>query len=293
MVNISKNSAKFETIIRPKGDDNTILYGEKVFIFQDERKVGSDFVKVSYRLKNGIRKVEMFAQVVEKREVLKRKTKSNGARPNIVLMGFDSTSNANFKRKLKRSFRFLVEKLDAFIFNGYTVIGDGTTAALTAILTGNLLSAMPENIRSNLSSWPWIMTNYMQKGYVTLYAEDDPQVASFQKLGGFTNSPSDHYIRPFWLAVERHGTDGRRRNKSAPLHRICLNNEPLHNITLNYVKDFLDAYHGMPKFAFPFFSYLPHGTGEKLSFADKDLLLFLKSYTTKHRNNSILILYGK
>ena len=295
LASISERSAKYESVIRPKGEDDKIMYGEKVFISQDDREIDSDFVKVSYKLKNGTRKVEMFAQIVEKQDVFKRKPKlDTRPRPNVVLMGFDSTSNANFKRKLRRSFRYLVEKLDAFVFNGYTIIGDGTTAALTAILTGNLLRNKVTNNHTDLDSWPWIMTNYKRRGYVTLYAEDDPQVASFNRLGlgSFNNQPADHYIRPFWLAVERHGLDGRRRNKSLSQHRICLNNEPLHNITLNYVKDFLAAYDGIPKFAFPFFSYLPHGTGEKLSFADKDLLLFLKYYK-KYRNNTILITFGK
>jgi hypothetical protein len=290
--NISEKSAKYETVIRPKGEDHRIMYGNMVFISQDDQKINNDFLKVSYKLKNGSRKVEMFAQIVEKQSVLKRKLTNARPRPNVVLMGFDSTSNANFKRKLGRSFRYLVEKLDAFVFNGYTIIGDGTTPALTAILTGNLLSTMVSNNHTDLDSWPWIMKNYKRKGYVTLYAEDDPQVACFNKIGSFNNEPADHYIRPFWLSVERHGLDGRRRNKSASLHRLCLNNEPLHNITLNYVKDFLAAYDGMPKFAFPFFSYLPHGTGEKLSYADKDLLLFLKSYE-KYRDNTILIIFGK
>ena len=291
--NISEKSAKYETVVRPSREDDKIILGHKILVSQSDQKIPSDFVKVSYKLRNGSRRVELFAQIVEKQEVLKRKSKNTKQRPNVILMGFDSTSNANFKRKLGRSFRYLVDKLDGFIFNGYTIIGDGTTPALTAILTGNLLSAMVAKNHTYLDSWQWIMNNYKKKGYATLYAEDDPEVASFNRIGGFQSEPADHYIRPFWLAVERYGLDGRRRNKSSLLHRVCLNNEPLHNITLNYVTDFLAAYDGMPKLAFPFFSYLPHGTGEKLGFADRDLLLFLKNYKRTYHNNTILIMFGK
>ena len=291
LASISKKSMKYESIIRPKGEDNSVMYGDKVHIWPHNTKIRNDFVKVSYRFNNGSRKVEMFAQIVEKQHVLKRSesTDSTRLRPNIILIGLDSTSNANFKRKLRRSFGYLVNELDAFVFNGYTVIGDGTTPALTAILTGNFLNIMLSKNRTNLNSWPWIMNKYKRRGYVTLYAEDDPLVASFKKVGGFHNSPADHYIKPFWLAVERYR---RRQNQTATLLRVCLNNEPLHNITLNYVMDFLAAYDGIPKFAFSFLSCLSHGTGQKLSFADKDILLFLKNYK-KHRNSTILIIFGK
>ena len=292
LTNVSERTAKYEIVIRPRGEDNKIMYSEKVAISGEGEKIDSDFIKVSYKLKNGSRKVEMFAQIAEKLHVFKRKSNPNRFRPNVVLMGFDSTSSANFKRKLKRTFKYLVENLDAFVFNGYTIIGDGTTPALTAILTGNLLSSMVSNNHTNLESWPWVMNNYRRRGYVTMYAEDDPQVASFVKLGSFRHQPTDHYMRPFWLAAERHGLDGHRRNKSNSLQRVCLNNEPLHNITFNYLNDFLAAYKGLPKFAFPYFSYLPHGTGEKLGLLDNEFLLFLKNYE-KYRNNSILITFGK
>lgn len=292
---ILKRSAKYETVIRPKGQDNIITYGSTVVISEDDRKISSDFVKVSYRLKSGTRKVEMFAQIVEKQELFERKPQPNHSKlkSNIVLMGLDSTSSANFKRKLRKSFKYLVKKLKAFVFNGYSILGDGTTPALTAILTGNLLNTMIEDNRTDVQTWPWIMKTYKRNGYVTLFAEDDPKVASFSKLGGFRNPPTDHYIRPFWLAVDGHdGLRSRRRDKSSFTHGVCLNNEPIHNITLNYVKDFLASYDGMPKFAFPFFSYLSHGTGEKLSLADKDLLLFLENFD-KHRDDTILIIFGK
>lgn len=295
MANISERSAKYETVIRPKGEDNIIKYGEKVLISegQSDQRIQKDFVKVSYKLKNGARKVEMFAQIAERRDLHERRLhKISKGSLSVVLMGFDSTASANFKRRLPRSFKYLVEKLQAFVFNGYTIVGDGTTPALTAILTGNYVGARVARNRTTLNSWPWIMNNYKRKGYVTLYAEDDPLTASFNKMSGFRNAPADHYIRPFWLAVERHGLDGHHRNRSDFLYHVCLNNEPLHNITLNYVKDFLAAYNGVPKFAFPYFSYLCHGTGENLGFADKDLVLFLENYE-KYRNNTILIIFGK
>lgn len=291
--NILKKSVKYETIQRTDGDDDTITYGDEVFVFKNNkkiRKIQSDFVKVSYRTKARSRKVEMFAEVAWKRDLAKQKKDGH---LDVVLIGFDSTSNANFKRKLTESYSYLVKELQAFVFNGYSIVGDGTTPALTAMLTGKWLRSLKGNF-PNLDDWPWIMKDYKNKGYVTLYAEDDPRIASFNsRLGGFDEQPTDHYIRPFWLAVEQRGVNGRRRNKTDLLYRVCFDSEPLHNVTLNYVMSFLQAYSDTPKFAFSYFSYLPHGTGERLSLADKDLLLFLRNYDEYYRNDTVLIIFGK
>ena len=290
---ILKKSVKYETIQRTEGDDDSITYGDEVFVFKNDkiiRQIQSDFVKVSYRTEDRSRKIEMFADVARKWHLAKQ---SKEGHVNVVLIGFDSTSSANFKRKLTESYGYLVKKLQAFVFNGYSIVGDGTTPALTAMLTGKWLKSLKGNFPS-LDDWPWIMKDYKSRGYVTLYAEDDPRIASFNsRLGGFDKQPTDHYIRPFWLAMEQRGLNGRRRNKTDLLYRVCFDSEPLHNVTLNYVTSFLKAYSDMPKFAFSYFSYLPHGTGEKLNLADKDLLLFLKNYNEYYHNDTVLIIFGK
>lgn len=290
--NVLKKSVKFETLERPEGDDDGVTYGNEVFFFKSNQKmhrIQSDFVKVSYRLDDRSRKVEMFAQVARKKKLVKQ-PKENQL--NVVLIGFDSTSNANFRRKLPESYSYLVNNLKAFVFNGYSIVGDGTTPALTAMLTGKSLKSLADNL-VNLDHWPWIMQDYKEHGYVTLYAEDDPRLASFNnRLRGFNMPPADHYMRPFWLSVEQQGMNGHKRNKTGVLYRVCFNSEPLHNITLNYVTSFMVAYSDMPRFAFAYISYLSHGSGEKLSFADKDLLLFLKNYEEYHKD-SILIIFGK
>ena len=50
--------------------------------------------------------------------------------------------------------------------------------------------------------YPMIWKEFMQSGYVTLFAEDMPQYGTFQlRLNGFQQIPVDHYMRPFWMAA--------------------------------------------------------------------------------------------
>ena len=48
----------------------------------------------------------------------------------------------------------------------------------------------------------WIWNQYERSGYVTMLAEDRPDLSPFQvALNGWHNQPTDHYMRPFWLAA--------------------------------------------------------------------------------------------
>lgn len=55
---------------------------------------------------------------------------------NVLMFGFDSISRHTFTRKLPKSYEYLTKELDAFILEGYNIVGDGTPQALIPILTG-------------------------------------------------------------------------------------------------------------------------------------------------------------
>ena len=128
------------------------------------------------------------------------------------------------------------------------------------------------------------MKEYEKRGYMTLLAEDDPGVGAFNlRLAGFRDSPVHHYMRPFWLSLERE-----REVEEA----LCSKSESLTNITLKYIENFFDAYAKSRKFAFGFFSYLTHGFWNHLSYADTDLLWFLRSFVNKgyHKDTMVVIM---
>lgn len=61
---------------------------------------------------------------------------------NIALLMFDSQSRANFQRQTVKTMTFLENDEDTVIMKGHSISGDGTTAQLSAMLTGNVNECM-------------------------------------------------------------------------------------------------------------------------------------------------------
>lgn len=100
-------------------------------------------------------------------------------------------------------------------------------------------------------------------------------------LNGFEHAPTDHYMRPFWLAVDDYEKQklGKRTN--------CLGGQSKQKVILNYLTDFFDKYKNLPKFAFAFSGEHDNQPAEQ---SDEDLLDFLKSMRrNRNFNNTLLI----
>jgi hypothetical protein len=130
---------------------------------------------------------------------------------NILGIGFDSMSHANYIRSLPKTLEVIRNKLNKtgnlFELNGYTIVGDGTTANLGGILTGQHEFSLPEARRKQPNStyvdnWPWIWKDAEASGYVTSYLEDEPAYGAFTlRLNGFKDIPTDYYSTKYWEAV--------------------------------------------------------------------------------------------
>ena len=130
------------------------------------------------------------------------------------------------------------------------------------------------------------MKDYEQQGYVTLYAEDDPSVSAFNlRLRGFTDSPTHHYMRPFWLSLES------ENERDEPGR--CSKSESMVNHTLKYVESFFDVYPKLRKLAFAFNSYISHAHPNHLSYAEEDLMWFLRTFLDKgYLKDTMLVIMG-
>lgn len=201
---------------------------------------------------------------------------------------FDSTSAAHFHRKMLKSVEFLKKDLKTIFFKGEGIVGDGTTAQLTAMLTGIAEEKQPEARRGkpgakSVDNWRWIYRDFKDHGYVTLLSEDDPKLGSFNlRLVGFDEPPTDHYARPFWLDLEE-------RNSN----RYCFEQQVIHNFSLSYMKSLCSSYPKRPKFALSIYSYISHDDLNTLSYADRDMVKFLDYMRTSgYHNNSMFIIFG-
>ena len=151
---IDRNSIEIKEITRV--DDENFMY-EKArnpfsglsSIYESNDIGNSDFFRVEYKI-NGREASDLYARVSPRLDVLESQTKlaksfqEKGLPLNVLIIGFDSTSRANFVRKLPRVKSFLETKLTTFFMEGMSIVGDATTPVLTAMLTGKDETVLPE-----------------------------------------------------------------------------------------------------------------------------------------------------
>lgn len=256
-----------------------------------KRPVSSDFTHVEISHERGKDK-EFHLHAVSRADVITRPISQKGLGTNVIALMFDSTSAANWQRMMRMTDSYLRTHLNAITFKGHSIVGDGTTAQLSAMLTGIAEEDQPEARRSMVGSkpvddWNWIFKDYKKHGYATLYTEDDPELATFNfRLEGFSSTPTDHYARNFWLALQEYNSNNDQSS-------FCVGQQAIHNLTMRYIESFMDAYPNRPKFAFGIFSSLTHGDQSGISYADEDFLRFLKRLEKDgHLNNTIFITFG-
>ena len=143
-------------------------YGDFAVKFSDRKplrqseKIKEEFLEVDFKLKDNTSVKEFFLQVVPREDLHNHKPlKPPGIPLNILIIGVDSLSHAGAKRKLPKIYKFLKEDLKAYIFEGHTVTGDGTTQQLTPMLTGLKFSEQYEGRAGfqnskTLDDWTWI-----------------------------------------------------------------------------------------------------------------------------------------
>ena len=306
---IDFSEVNVETIHRDNGDDGYVHYANQgnpfnasAEEFQPSNVISkSDFFVLKYKLTSGKEVTNYLARAVPQqdvidestrvREKLKQQGKNEGLGLNVVMLGFDSVSAANFRRKMPKSINFLKRSLETYFISGQTIVGDGTTPALTAMLTGLHETEAPEGRQgyensAPIDKWPWIMNLYKEHGYVTMMGEDDPTMGAFNlRLRGFEDPPAHHYARPFWLALEE------KYERDEP--GLCSRSTFMVNYTLDYVLSYFAAYPNTPKFAFAFMSYLTHAHPNHLSYADNDIVRLLRTFVDRnYHDNTVIILFG-
>ena len=300
-------SIRVETFHRNEKDDysfhhieqgNPFVAGEKQNAAVGSYMNESDFFRIKYQMKEGDEIEHYFSRVVPLQSVIRETKKvrdklaaAKGLPLNVLVIGIDSTAANNFYRKLHFTLQFLRSELNTYFFKGYSVIGDATTPALSALMTGKREDELPEGRQGYdgaqpVDNWPWVSKKFKAHGYATLFAEDDPRFGAFNlRLLGFREPPYDHYSRPFWLALEEAG------ERDGP--GLCSKSISMVNYTIEYLKSYFDAYPNTPKFAFAFVGYLAHAHPNHLSYADYDLLHLLKFLVkNKYDQNTMLVLLG-
>ncbi|XP_073234705.1 uncharacterized protein [Porites lutea] len=257
--------------------------------FSGFAKVDHDFIQVDAVTSWGWTMRDVHMHVFPNKEVLERRKKPGGIPLNIALIMFDSTSAANFKRKMPKSLEYLTDDLNSLLMRGETIVGDGTTAQLAALLTGIAEKDQPEarkdmgKAASPVDIWRWIFKDFKQNGYVTMFSEDSPRFGSFNyRLKGFKDPPTDHFARPFWMAAADLGWE-----------QFCINGRASHKVAFEYMLSYFRAYRNTPKFSFVSLAPLTHENINSLGYADDDFKILLQHLKEESfLNSTFLVVFG-
>ncbi|XP_032226252.2 uncharacterized protein LOC116609570 [Nematostella vectensis] len=254
-----------------------------------------DFIQVTAEFTNGATQVDYHCHVTPKPEVSNINRGFRGIPLNIIILGLDRNSAGTFQRLLPDAYEVLKKELNAHMFEGFSLLGEGTTPQLTGLLTGKTVEsncAKHEARRGvdgaqTVDEWPFIFKTLKDKGYVTMFSEDAPSIGAFaMRLKGFANQPTDHYGRTFWSAVPFKETTG--------LHDNCINSQPQHRLQLEYLKSLFYSYPRQPKFGFTFLGSLCHQESiNTISYANEDVRdLFYWLKREGHLNDTMLVVMG-
>ena len=209
---------------------------------------------------------------------------------NVLMIGVDSMSRLNFMRQMSRTRSYLLEKFGAFDMSGYNKVADNTFVNLVPILIGRYVEDLPWN--ETLRNLPFDKYDFMWKlykeyGFATLFAEDAPGISTFNYYkAGFYKQPTDHYYRPFALAVEDEG-------KIWSSDRHCVGDRMETEMVLQYAYDFARVYKNEQYFGLAFISRLTH---DNINVAGRGDMVYLKFFQKLYQenllNNTLLFFFS-
>lgn len=119
-------------------------------------------------------------------------------------------------------YRFLIENCFLQLLTGYTELE---------------LPETRKRIQNSdfVNAYPFIFEKYAQHGYATAFNEDLPDVGTFSyRLNGFREQPTNHYMRPFYLAFN---------NEMKHHKKLCVGDIPRHVVMFDYTKKVKSLFH--------------------------------------------------
>jgi hypothetical protein len=134
-------------VVKVKPDDGSKFTLSSSGILNQEKShvaINEDMIRVDVTTTSNRIQTDFHLKIFPKSYVSKRQKKEGLSSMNIIMIGLDSTAHSHFQRKLGKVYKFLKDDLRSFIFNGYSIVGDGTTPALLALLTGRKEEELPE-----------------------------------------------------------------------------------------------------------------------------------------------------
>lgn len=138
---------------------------------------------------------------------------ANDRKINLLVLGLDSVSRINFRRQMQKSTRFL-SQLGNIEMLGYNKVEDNTFPNLIPVLTGFSVDELKNQCwpkqNDHFDKCHFVWDDFKKANFNTVFIEDSPKISLFNYLkSGFSNKPTDHYLRPIMIQAEK--TSGHAR----------------------------------------------------------------------------------
>lgn len=299
LLNLQRHSIKCtcHTIQRADNSDDKVKYSDDI-ICTPPYDVPSDFFKIRC-ISAGNKELlkTILTKIVRSNKSFKDHTDGFYS---VILFGMDSVSRNSAIRQIPRVVKYLQEELSSIDLLMYNRIGGHTFDNLIPILTGLLANKedIPylENIGDRFEKLPLIWKNFSEHHYATFFAEDLLQFHTFNfDKEGFKTPPTDHYMRPLWLAdyESRPKLLFLKENVSKFNKRRCLANIPKYLVQINFLKQFMNTYKNVRKFGMSHLNDLSHQNINDLHLAEDDFIDFLRWFKHDgHHSNTFLIVFS-
>lgn len=218
--------------------------------------------------------------------------KTNGQQiPSVLMIGIDSISRLNLLRAMPNTAQHLYDN-GWFEMKGYNKMGDNTYPNLMAILTGYNDSWAYEKCTphtdTGLDNCPFLWKKFSEAGYVTGYAEDEPEIGTFNyRKKGFTATPTDFYGRAGMIAATR--LPKVMRSTLA----ICLGDRSAADYVYEYGLDITERYSTEGTFGLYWTNSFSHNDLNTPSSMDDRIKFYLEELERrKILNDSIVIFFS-
>ncbi|CAM4829261.1 unnamed protein product [Rotaria magnacalcarata] len=249
---------------------------------------------------------------------------SNHSPPSVIMVILDAVSNLQAQRALPRTLDYL-KSLGLYTFQSHAIVGDGTFENIVPMLFGkaaadllvpNLNDSRYEFLATEIEidpntkksktikkivhypgpfdNYSFIVKNFSRLNYTTFFSEEWRESAFYNLKNGFRQTPTDFYLRPYWLALYETLSYNKYAGNSNP--KPCYLDELLHRLSLNWLKQFLEVHHKTPDhrtFGIMKINEMSHDYLERLFWIDKDLETFFQDLFQQNLlDNTILIFCG-
>ncbi|XP_039230011.1 uncharacterized protein LOC6532369 isoform X2 [Drosophila yakuba] len=200
------------------------------------------------------------------------------SKPNVIILGIDSTSRMNLRRSMPKVHKFL-QKPGWFEMQGYNEVGKNTLPNLLALLTGNAEKKAQLNGQFRRSGFidklKYIWQLFKQNGYMTAFGEDCGKINTFNNHNsGFEKQPVDYYLRNFIVALE---TIFKTRRQFGNV--FCLGRKLSFKYLFDFAKQFMQRFqNAAPVFGIFWSNSFTHGDFLGATALDQVFLEYLLLY---------------